>query len=142
VPLKRALIDAGPLIAYYDAGDKWHAAARKFMENYRGQLITSEPIITEVMWNLKADYRVQNEFLADLQKETFTVEPLVVTDFQYLSRLNEKYRDLPGDFADLSIVALSTRLKILDVASIDGDFDVYRSLDKTFKHVFLRWEKS
>jgi predicted nucleic acid-binding protein len=73
------------------------------------------------MWNLKADYRVQNEFLADLQKETFTVEPLVVTDFQYLSQLNEKYQDLPGDFADLSIVALSTRLKILDVASIDGD---------------------
>jgi hypothetical protein len=55
--------------------------------------------------------------------------------------LNEKYRDLPGDFADLSIVALSTRLKILDVASIDGDFDVYRSLGKTFKHVFLKWEK-
>jgi predicted nucleic acid-binding protein len=141
VPIKQALIDAGPLIAYYDAGDEWHATAKKFMENYRGQLITSEPIITEVMWNLKADYRVQNEFLTDLLKETFTVEPLVLTDFKYLSDLNEKYSDLPGDFAYLSIVALSTRLKILDVASIDGDFDLYRSLGKTFKHVFPKWEK-
>jgi uncharacterized protein len=137
----RALIDAGPLIAYYNGGDKWNVTANKFVESYRGQLITSEPIITEVMWNLKTDWRVQNEFLSDLQKELYTVESLVLTDFKYLSELNEKYEDLPGDFADLSIVALSTRLGILDVVSIDGDFDVYRSLGKTFNQVFPKWEE-
>ncbi len=135
-----SLIDAGPLIAYYNGSDRWHSIAKKFMEGYRGQLITSEPIITEVMWNLSSDYRVQNEFLSDLERELYTVASLELTDFKFLSEVNEKYNDLPGDFADLSIFALSTRMHILNIASIDGDFDVYRSIGKTFNHVFPKWD--
>jgi uncharacterized protein len=136
-----ALIDSGPLMAYYNRGDKWHLIAQEFFEKFKGILITSEPVVTEVMYLLEGDRRVQNEFLSDLSQELYSVKPLVVTDFRYIAELNEKYQDLPGDFADLSIVALATRLDILNVISLDADFDVYRSFGKRFTQLFPKWEQ-
>jgi len=40
--------------------------------------------------------------------------------------LNERYADLPGDFADLTLVTLSERLDVAEILSLDSDFDVYR----------------
>ncbi|CAN5392326.1 PIN domain-containing protein [soil metagenome] len=139
---RTALIDAGPLIAYYNKRDNWHSTARKFFESYKGKLITSEPVATEVMWLLDKDWRVQNEFLADLQNELYQLISLKTADFKYIAQLNEKYSDVPGDFADLSIVALSERLALRDVVSLDADFDIYRSYgNKTFKQLFPKWIK-
>lgn len=51
----------------------------------------------------------------------------------------EKYRDLPADLADASVVALCERLGTDLVASIDQYFGVYRlPKRKRFKNVF--WE--
>lgn len=139
MPLVRALIDAGPLVAYYNKGDKWHAQAQKFFENFRGQLLTTEPVATEVLWQLSADWRVQNEFLADLQKQLYEAVPLEASDYECIAALNEKYNDLPADFADLSIVAICKRMKILNVVSLDADFDVYRAYGKTsFTQLFQK----
>jgi predicted nucleic acid-binding protein len=137
MPLTEALIDAGPLVAYYNQGDKWHTTTKKFFEIFKGKLITSEPVSTEVMWLLSSDWRVQNEFLSDLYNELYQIRPLIPADFKYIAELNEKYKDLPGDFADLSIVAISERLGIQNVVSLDSDFDVYRQYrKKTFKQLF------
>jgi len=130
MPLKVAVIDAGPLVAYYNKNDKWHSTARSFFEKFKGRLLTTEPVVTEVMWHLGADWRVQNEFLSDLQKEVFSVVPLTPADFKFIAELNEKYRNLPGDFADLSIVSISARFELHEVVSLDADFDIYRAYGK------------
>lgn len=50
----------------------------------------------------------------------------------------EKYADLPADFADASLVALCERIKVWDVASVDGDFTIYRGRDKRrFNNLFF-----
>jgi len=41
------------------------------------------------------------------------------------AELNCRYADLPGDFADLSLVVLSERLNIAAILSLDSDCDVY-----------------
>ncbi len=136
-----ALIDSGPLVAYYNKGDEWHITARKFFESFKGKLITSVAVATEVMWLINQDWRVQNEFLHDVQKELYFVENLVPSDFKYIAELNEKYRNVPGDFSDLTIVALSERLGLLNVVSLDADFDIYRSYEKKpFNQLFPKWE--
>jgi len=137
-----AFIDAGPLVAYYNRGDKWHAMAQRFFESFKGRLITSESVVTEVMWLLAEDWRVQNELLEDLQKELYQIIPLTLPDLKAIASLNKKYRNVPGDFADLSIVALSERLEVRDVVSLDADFDIYRAYgNKTFNQLFPKWEK-
>jgi predicted nucleic acid-binding protein len=142
VPLIEALIDSGPLVAFYNEDDSWHLVARKFFEGFKGKLITTEPVATEVMYLLEADRRVQNECLSDLHEELFRIESLTVGDFKFIAELNEKYKSLPRDFADLSILAVSLRLKLTNVVSLDSDFDIYRSLGKKFTNFFPKWEKS
>ena len=50
----------------------------------------------------------------------------------------EKYRDLPADFADASLVALCERLRITTVASVDADFTIYRMQNhQGFRNLFF-----
>jgi len=49
-----------------------------------------------------------------------------------------KYRDLPADFADASLMALCERRKIKEVASVDSDFSIYRARERyPFRNLFL-----
>jgi len=41
---------------------------------------------------------------------------------------DQRYADLPGDFADLTLVTLSERLDVAEILSLDSDFDIYRRL--------------
>ncbi|HEY9757258.1 MAG TPA: hypothetical protein V6C97_18970 [Oculatellaceae cyanobacterium] len=55
------------------------------------------------------DREAQQEFLSDLAKELYVVKPLVPRDYSRIAVLHEKYKNVPADFADLSIVALPDR---------------------------------
>src|SRR5438477_11432104 len=118
------LIDAGPIIAYYDAGDDWHQRVKIFFEKFKGQFVTTSACITEAMYMLRADHRVQNELLLDLSRGLYHVEALTPSDFSRIAELNTRYSDVPGDFADLSLLVISERLHIAEIASLDSDFNI------------------
>jgi len=121
-----ALVDSGILYAYYSAKDRYHPPVRRFFEQFTGKLITTPQCITEVMWLLNASWQTQNEFLSDLAIELYICESLTLQDFTRIAELNTRYADLPADFADLSLVAISERLTIAAILSLDSDFDIYR----------------
>ena len=113
------LIDSGVLIAYYSARDAYHQQACTFFEQCTSQLVTTLGCATEVMWLLSSDWRTQNEFLSDLAKELYALEPLSLIDFSRIAELNTRYADLPADFADLSLVAISERLNIAVILTLN-----------------------
>lgn len=132
------LVDSGILFAYYSAPDKHHNQVCNFFESCNSRLITTPSCVTEVMWLLNSDWRTQNEFLLDVAKELYECEPLLPQDFSRIAELNAQYADLPGDFADLSLIAISERLDIAAIASLDSDFNIYRRYrKKPFERVFL-----
>lgn len=86
---------------------------------------------------LAANFQVQNEFLRALSLGVFECEHLQLPDFTRIAELNAKYADLPEDFADLALIAISERLEIEAIATLDGDFDVYRRYRKQpFERMF------
>lgn len=136
------LVDAGPLVAYYDQSDSWHQLVREFFHRCTSQFVTTDCCLTEAMWLLRSDHLVQNELLLDLSKGLYISEPLQAADFSRIAELNIKYSDVPADFADLSLVAISERLDISAIASLDKDFDIYRRLNKQkFVRVFPKSHK-
>jgi hypothetical protein len=136
-PLNKTLIDAGPIVAYYSCSDHWHAAITEFLSGFRGQFVTTIPVITEALWLLNGSVEVQNELLSDLAKELYLVEQLGPIDFAKIADLNAKYRSVPADFADLSLIAVSDRLGLTDIVTLDSDFDIYRRLrNRPFKRLF------
>jgi predicted nucleic acid-binding protein len=63
--------------------------------------------------------------------------PLLPQDFTRIAELNAQYADLPGDFADLSLIAISERLDISAIATLDSDFDIYRRYrQQPFERIF------
>lgn len=122
----RILIDTGVIVAFYDAADDHHTDVVEFFQSCTSRLLTTLGCVTEVMWLLNADWRVQNEFLEDLAQQIYECEPLTPADFTRIAELNAKYADLPGDFSDLSLVVISERLELEAIATLDQDFDIYR----------------
>ncbi len=131
------LADRGFLFAYYSARDQHHQKVRGFFENCTSRLVTIPICIAEVVWLLNFDWRKQNEFLLDVAKQLCECEQLLPQDFFHIAELNAQYRDLPGDFADLSLIVILERLNIAAIATLDSDFDVYRRYRKQpFERVF------
>ena len=132
------LTDSSILFAYYSAQDDYHRSVCKFFEECSSELITTTACITEVMYLLSRNYRTQNEFLKDLAQKLYRSIPLISEDFSRIRELNEQYADLPADFADLSLIAISERLNIAAIATLDSDFDIYRRYRKQpFERIFL-----
>ncbi|MEA5469752.1 type II toxin-antitoxin system VapC family toxin [Spirulina sp. 06S082] len=112
------LIDTGIIVAFYDCKDRYHEQVVQFFLTSTSQLITTVACITEVMWLLAPNIRVQNEFLSALKKDVFITEHLIVEDYKRIKVLNSNYQDLPADFTDLSLIAISERLNIAAIATI------------------------
>lgn len=132
-----SMIDSGVLLAYYSANDQYHQQVRQFLESCTSRLVTTHSCVIEVMWLLSSSWRTQNEFLLDVSKELYECIPLLPQDFIRIAELNAQYADLPGDFADLSLVAISERLNISAIATLDSDFDIYRRYrNQPFDRIF------
>jgi predicted nucleic acid-binding protein len=132
------IIDASVLVAFYNAKDRYHLQVKNFFGISRSRLITTLACVTEVMWLLSSDYQIQNLFLSHLKNQVYECEPLLTEDFARIVELNTQYADLPGDFADLSLVVISERLNIAAIATLDKDFDIYRRYrNDAFERVFL-----
>jgi predicted nucleic acid-binding protein len=129
--MRRILVDSGILLSYYQRNEPLHQAVVAFFDQTSAQLISSPICIAEVLWLLgdPADPRVlmaQNHLLGAVSRGGLEAINLLPEDYGRVAELNERYADLPGDFADLTLVALSDRLDVKEILSLDGDFDVYR----------------
>jgi len=126
------LVDTGLLVAFYDTADRHHDAVVEFFTVCTSRLITTVGCVAEVMWLLAASWQVQNEFLHHLARGVYVCESLIVDDFVRIAELTERYADLPGDFPDLALIAISERLNIAAIATLDKDFDIYCRYRKEF----------
>ena len=129
--MRRILVDSGILLSYYQRQETLHQAVVTFFERTAAQLFTSPICIAEVLWLLgdPGDPRVlaaQNHLLQAVSHGGIEAVELQPTDYARVAELNERYADLPGDFADLTLVVLSERLAIAEILTLDNDFDVYR----------------
>ena len=132
------VVDAGPLVALFDRDDRHHRKAVEFARSCRSRLITNLPVLTEAAFLLRFNVDAQRDCLSWAQT-ALNIDQNTSSDLPRIITLLDKYRDLHADFADVSLLALAERLNVLQVASIDSDFSIYRlSGRRRFENVFLR----
>lgn len=124
--MKKILIDSGPLIALFDASDKYHASTINFIKNNKSILITTIASVTETLHLLDFNRNAQIDFLEWVNKGAVEIQNIENSDFSRIRELISKYRDLPMDFADACLVFLAEKLNINMIATIDRDFTIYR----------------
>ena len=124
--LNTILIDAGPIIALFDKDDKYHKKIISFIKGKHFKFITTIAVITEVSHMLDFSIEAQIAFLEWIMKEGVIINEVHQKDIARVLELTNKYKDLPMDFADATLVITAEITGIKKIVSIDSDFDVYR----------------
>jgi predicted nucleic acid-binding protein len=128
---REIVVDSGPIIALFDAGDRYHADAIEFVRGTRARLATTLAVVTEAMYVLDESLTAQRSLLAWIHAGGLTLHEPDAASFARIGELLEKYGDLPMDFADAVTVELCERLGIIHIASVDRHFDIYRIRGRT-----------
>lgn len=136
------LADTGFFLALANRADRSHAAAVKALKTHKPRLVTTWSVMTETCYLLltRLGHEAELRFIDSYAAEAFEVLDLERKDTSRLRELMEKYRDLPMDLADASLVIAAERLGHGDILSTDErDFGVYRWKNyKPFRNLMLK----
>lgn len=127
--MARALVDTGAVVALVNRDDRHHAAAVGWFRGFRGQMLTTDAVITETAYVLAASPTHQLAALVWFERARsaglLRVEP--VADYAAVAGIIGRYRTLPCDYADATLIALAESAGVTAIATIDQrDFSVYR----------------
>lgn len=128
-------VDAGPIIALFDKSDNYHNVCHEVVKSLRLPLATTLPALTEAFYLLSFSWQLQDDLWEFIAAGNLLVHDLDRRLLQECRKLMEKYRDLPMDFADASLIAMADKANIRTIFTLDEDFKVYRTKEK--KHFKL-----
>lgn len=124
--MPNGLVDAGPIIAWLNRKDSHRPRVKAFLDRWRGNLLTTWPVLAEASALLPAHLRVP--LLRWVERGGAQVFELPAAAAGPLADLMSKYRDHPMDLADASLVWLADQVGFTDVITIDDrDFAAYRT---------------
>lgn len=85
-------------MAFLDRAERSHRACTGFFREVNGRLLTTEPVLTEVVCLLGPSFAMQKPALEFILKGGDEVVPQTPASLQRAMQLMEKYRDMPIGF--------------------------------------------
>lgn len=135
------IADTGFWVALANDKDQYHTLAKKAYQFYYKNLITSYFVMTETCHLLLCEIGVeaQIKFLQAYEIDAYKVFHLEKQHFPRLIELMQKYKELPMDLADGSLVILAEHLGHGQILSTDQrDFNAYRwKQNKPFENLLF-----
>lgn len=132
----KCLVDSGPLVALFNKSDKFHKSAVNTLQKEKHRLYTTWPVITEVAYLLSSNRNIVQDFLSWISEGGLLLYDITYSDLNRIIELVTKYSDVPMDFADASLVAISEREDVNNIFSFDSDFYIYRHKKKSFNNIW------
>lgn len=129
----RVILDTGPWVALVDRSETRHKECVDWLKQFRGEIYSSEAVLTEVLYLLDFSFHAQSTALQFVLNGAVVLVPSSVESLSAVEKLMKKYQDLTMDFADGSLVGIAQDLGIYDVVTFDKThFSVYRIGRKPF----------
>ena len=129
------LLDTGAFVALVDRSERRHADCVAVLDGWSGRIVTTEAVLTETLYLVGPRWQAQKICLEFLLRGAFLLVPPSLASLKRVSVLMEKYRSVPMDYADATLVALGEDLDTDRVFTLDHrGFSVYRlNQRKTFR---------
>lgn len=125
--MRNILLDTGAFVALIDKSEKNHEQCVEFLKDFKGKLLTTEPVLTEAVYLIGPSVKAQKICIEFISKGGATLVPQSIESLSRAVTLMEKYSNIPMDFADATLVALAEETGIEDVFTLDKKgFGVYR----------------
>ena len=114
-------------MALVDRDEKLHDDCVAALEKWSGPVVTTEAVLTETLYLVGPGWRGQKACLEFILRGAFQLVPSSAKSLQRVAMLMEKYRNLPMDFADATLVVLGEELATDWVFTLDRrGFSTYR----------------
>ena len=121
------LLDTGAFVALADRSERRHADCVAILEDWRGAIVTTDAVVTETLHLVGPRWRDQKLCLEFLLRGAFLLAPGSQASLRRVAVLMERYRDVPMDYADATLVALAEELDSDTVFTLDHrGFSAYR----------------
>jgi len=124
-----AICDTGPLVAYLNRRDPYHAWALAVMKQVRPPMLTCEAVLTEAVYLLREDGLEVGPLFRLLERGALRLQFDFSEHWPRIRTLMARYRQM--DLADASIVVMSELHAGSQVFTVDRrDFSTYRRNDR------------
>jgi uncharacterized protein len=121
------LLDTGAFVALVDRDEKLHDNCVTALEKWTGPVLTTEAVLTETLYLVGPSWSAQKVCLEFVLRGAFQLVPSSTKSLQRVGVLMEKYRDVPMDFADATLVVLAEEIETEWVFTLDRrGFSAYR----------------
>ena len=122
----RILCDTGPLVAFFNRHDQYHAWAAEQFNRIFQPLLTCEPVLSEVVFLLHDDGLSTDPVFESIERGKLLVQFSAEEHWPDLRRLVRKYEDLPMSLADACLVRMAELADSCQVFTTDRHFRIYR----------------
>lgn len=123
---RAAIVDTGPLVAFLDRGERYHAWTAEQVGRIDAPLLVCEAVLAEAMYLLSRQAKAQDALFGLLDGGALRIAFQAGEHVSSLRALHGKYRDRPMSFADACIVRMAELFDRHLVFTLDADFTVYR----------------
>ena len=121
------LLDTGPIVALFDKDAHYHSLCLETLKKAQEPLLTIWPVITECFYLLDFSPKVQEDLWLFIERGGLEIFPLEKEHYPPCRDLMRRYKDLPMDLADATLVASAETWGISRVFTLDNrDFSIYR----------------
>jgi uncharacterized protein len=127
----QVIMDTGPWVALIDRSEARHKKCIEWLRQFEGHIFSSEAVLTEVLYLLNFSSKAQSAAIDFILNGAITLVPLSLESLKKTKKLMEKYKDIPMDYADATLVCLAEDLSINHVITFDSKhFGIYRLSSK------------
>jgi predicted nucleic acid-binding protein len=121
------LLDTGAFVGLLDRDEKLHDRCVAALEKWTGPVVTTEAVLTETLYLVGPARGGQKACLDFILRGAFQLVPSSTKSLQRVAILMDKYRNVPMDFADATLVVLAEELETDWVFTLDRrGFSTYR----------------
>lgn len=121
------LLDTGPLVALLNRRDRHHAWARQLASTHRSPFVTCEAVISEACFLLRGMDGGADAVLALAERGLIETPFRLSEEAGAIRKLMARYANVPMSFADACLVRLAELHPEVPLATVDGNFRVYRT---------------
>ena len=123
---RRVVLDTGPLVAFINAGDKYHHWTALQWAQIEPPFLTCEAVLSEACFLLGGLDGGQAAVLELLQREILHLPFRLIEHANQIAWLLKKYSDIPISLADACLVRMSEIDANSLVLTVNKDFSIYR----------------
>lgn len=125
------IVDAGPLVSFFNKRDRYHQWARKWLAEIEPPLLTCEAVLSEACFLLSHQSDSGIPVLELLERGLLEVSFDLDVEASRTHEIMRRYSNVPASLADACLVRMAELKPGSAVLTLDSDFRIYRLHDRS-----------